>query len=81
MPMKRSGLISILFLPALASCVMSGSRPETTEYAVADRPNVVIILADDLGSADLSIYGSSFRTPEIDALAREGAAARHARLS
>jgi arylsulfatase A-like enzyme len=73
MPMKRSGLISILFLPALASCVMSGSRPETTEYAAADRPNVVIILADDLGSADLSIYGSSFRTPEIDALAREGA--------
>jgi arylsulfatase A-like enzyme len=33
---------------------------------------VVVIVADDLGSADLSVYGSSFRTPEIDALAGDG---------
>ena len=37
------------------------------------KPNVVIILADDLGWADLSCYGSSFHeTPHLDELAREG---------
>lgn len=38
-----------------------------------DRPNVVIILADDLGYGDLSCYGSEeIHTPHIDGLAKEG---------
>ncbi len=36
------------------------------------RPNIVIILGDDLGFADLGAYGSEIRTPNIDALARNG---------
>ena len=37
------------------------------------RPNVVFILADDLGVNDLSLYGSKFfETPHLDALARRG---------
>src|SRR5678815_1093829 len=37
------------------------------------RPNVVLILADDLGWTDLSCYGSDFyETPNIDRLARDG---------
>jgi len=40
----------------------------------SDRPNVVCILADDLGWRDLGSYGSPFyETPNLDALAREGA--------
>ena len=36
-------------------------------------PNVVVILADDLGYGDLTCYGATdLRTPNIDALAREG---------
>ena len=36
-------------------------------------PNIVLILADDLGWADLGCYGSTFhRTPNLDRLAKEG---------
>ena len=41
----------------------------------ADRPNIVIILADDLGYGSLNSYGadeSHIRTPNIDRLAEQG---------
>jgi arylsulfatase A-like enzyme len=39
-----------------------------------DRPNVVLILADDLGYGDLGCYGHpKFRTPHLDRLASQGA--------
>lgn len=45
-----------------------------TAASAADRlPNVVIILADDLGYGDVSYHGATdIRTPHIDSLAREG---------
>jgi arylsulfatase A len=41
--------------------------------AAGDRPNVVLLLADDLGGADLACYGNDLHeTPHLDRLARQG---------
>lgn len=38
----------------------------------AERPNIVVIMADDMGFSDLGCYGSEIETPHLDALARGG---------
>jgi arylsulfatase A-like enzyme len=45
----------------------------TTMGNAAERPNIIVIMADDLGWGDLSCYGASeIKTPAIDRLANEG---------
>lgn len=39
---------------------------------VMNRPNVLLILNDDMGYSDLGCYGGEIRTPNLDALARNG---------
>lgn len=44
----------------------------------ADRPNIILLLADDLGHADLSSFGSpAVQTPHLDRLAAEGLRSTH----
>ena len=62
MPRSISGS-SVWFLVALV-CF-----PAVT---FAERPNVLIVMADDLGYGDIGCYGSPIRTPHIDGLARDG---------
>ena len=51
--------------------------PSTAESALASAaPNVVILLADDLGWADVGYHGGEIKTPAIDRLAREGVRGR-----
>ncbi len=37
-----------------------------------DRPNIVLVMADDLGWSDIGCYGGEIPTPQIDSLARDG---------
>ena len=47
-----------------------GGQPQTAE---PDRPNIVILFADDLGYGDLASYGHPYtRTPNLDRLAAQG---------
>ncbi len=46
---------------------MRASKPQ------ASKPNVILVLVDDMGFSDLGITGSEIRTPNIDRLARGGA--------
>src|SRR5687768_1353375 len=50
-----------------------GATITTTQNRRTRRPNVVFILADDLGWGDLSCYGRpDYRTPNLDLLASQG---------
>lgn len=73
----RSGIVIRFVMPSAlrytAACV---ALPLLLCCTVGDEnvamPNVVIILADDLGYGDLSVYGGSLPTPNIDRLAEQG---------
>ena len=52
---------------------MGGRQTGVAQTSVPERPNVVLIVADDLGWSDLSVYGNAFHeTPNLDRLAAEG---------
>ncbi len=60
----------LALLPALAATVGAATP--------APRPNVIMLLADDLGYADLGCYGAKdIRTPHVDRLARDGVRFTH----
>src|SRR4029077_1837000 len=47
--------------------------PMAAPHAAADKPNIIILYADDLGYGDTGCYGATaVHTPNIDRLAREG---------
>ncbi|KPK40546.1 MAG: hypothetical protein AMJ65_10500 [Phycisphaerae bacterium SG8_4] len=58
---------------AAASVGVSPLRLSRASTGSADRPNIIFILADDLGYGDLGCYGQkTINTPNIDKLAEEG---------
>jgi arylsulfatase len=62
--------LAFIFL-AVAFCFAGTARVSFAQPA-QQRPNIVVILADDLGFSDIGCYGGEIHTPNIDSLAREG---------
>ena len=61
----KAAIRFILIAPALSFLTLAG--------AATDRPNIVFLVADDLGYGEVGCYGQELiRTPNIDRLAREG---------
>src|SRR6187455_3219826 len=69
-----SQLLPVRLVVCLIALVFPGEVAVHSADAIRPaRPNIIFILADDLGVGDLSCYGQEkFKTPNIDRLAREG---------
>lgn len=58
---------------ALVALLVAPAAAQQQTAPQAQRPNIVVIIADDVGFTDLGAYGGEARTPNIDALAQRGA--------
>jgi arylsulfatase len=70
LPTLQSPLLT-LFVTLAASAAWAGEAASPTPPAPA-KPNIVVILVDDMGFSDIGCYGSEIPTPHLDALAKNG---------
>ncbi len=79
--MKRhltSWALNSIFACLLVACVGNGEAENSTgggrtlDAMVGSQPNILLIVADDLGYTDLGVYGGEIETPNLDQLARAG---------
>jgi arylsulfatase len=62
MTMPRISLLAV----AVLTCLLS------TAGTASERPNILLVVADDMGWTDLGCFGSEIETPNLDALAEQG---------
>ena len=58
-------LLRLSLLLSVATCLGAATH-------AAPRPNILVILVDDMGWSDIGCYGSEIPTPNLDALAKGG---------
>ena len=78
---KQKWFSSAIVLTLLLSICSYSAAPQSSRSAVentrlaeqeSSRPNILLIVADDLGYTDLGAFGSEIDTPNLDELARQG---------
>ena len=71
--LARSSRLLGAFVAAAAVTTAGGAfRPPPAAAPADSRPNVVLILVDDMGWSDIGPYGGEIPTPNLDALAARG---------
>ena len=66
---RKPLLSSLLFVPVVLGLLCS---PAFAQQSADRRPNIVLIVTDDMGYADIGAFGGEIATPNIDSLANDG---------
>src|SRR5450631_3111836 len=65
-------VMSLLAVGAVALGTTMAMAAESRRLAPGSRPNVLVIVADDMGYTDLGAFGGEIHTPNLDRLAAAG---------
>ena len=68
----RQRLIRAALLTVLVAFTAASPAATPSNAATGKRPNIVIILADDMGFSDMGCFGGEIKTPNLDSLAKAG---------
>ena len=60
---------SILYIISVG---IIGASTQLAQAEMSEKPNIIIVMADDMGWSDIGCYGGEIQTPNIDRLAAEG---------
>lgn len=71
MPSKTKSISTLALLQALC-VILSQSCSSLTDPSFPSSPNIILLIADDLGYADLGCYNGLPSTPNLDQLAKDG---------
>ncbi|HEX4000437.1 MAG TPA: arylsulfatase [Pirellulales bacterium] len=66
-----NSIASVVLLAVISASLLKAAEP-TVEKPAPAKPNIVVILADDMGFSDCGCYGGEIQTPNIDKLAADG---------
>ncbi len=69
--MKHASRLALLF--AIAAASLAGGSPSSVQTcSAAERPNIIVIMSDDMGYSDIGCYGGEIETPTLNGLAENG---------
>jgi arylsulfatase A-like enzyme len=68
----RKHLTRAALVTALVAATAASPAASPSSVGTGKRPNIVIILGDDLGFSDMGCFGSEIKTPNLDSLAKAG---------
>lgn len=69
---KTYGCIKLLFPVLITFTIVLSCTEQKGKKEIIKKPNIVLIVADDLGFGDIGCYGGDIETPNIDELSRRG---------
>ena len=69
---KRKLVFPVATFLSFFSLIFSSVQGFSQKKSVTDKPNIILIMVDDLGFSDFGAYGSEINTPNIDKLALGG---------